>query len=141
MGRFQELILNESNIEIMKGAGLYNVFDLFVFAALPSKNMVLLKSVTNNFQIQVLCRPFQKTEEIGKRMKVLIRPEDISIALQPVTQISLRNQVYGTIEKIFSKDGLSFCLVNAGEKVLVEITEASMENNESGSWENGLLLI
>jgi molybdate transport system ATP-binding protein len=45
-----------------------------------------------------------------------------------VAQISLRNQIQGTIEKIFSKDGLSFCLVDSGEKVLVEITEASRKN-------------
>ena len=127
-GKFQDLILVESNLDMMKGAGIYNAFDLFVFAALPAQDMVLLKSVSNNFQVQVLCQPFQNKVEIGKQMKVLIRPEDISISLQPVKQISLRNQIKGTIEKIFSKDGLSFCLVDAGEKVLVEITEASLRN-------------
>ena len=127
-GKFQDLVLLESNLDIMKGAGLYNAFDLYVFAALPDQDMVLLKSVSNDFQVQVLCQPFQNKIEIGKQMKVLIRPEDISISLQPVKQISLRNQIQGTIEKIFSKDGLSFCLVNAGEKVLVEITEASLRN-------------
>ena len=127
-GKFQDLILQESNLDMMKGAGLYNAFDLFVFAALPSKNMVLLKSASNNFQVQVLCQPFQNKVEIGKQMKILIRPEDISISLQSVTQISLRNQIQGTIERIFSKDGLSFCLVDAGEKILVEITEASLRN-------------
>ena len=64
----------------------------------------------------------------GCQTKVLIRPEDVSIALQPVDQISLRNQIEGTIQKIFSKDGFWFCLVDAGEKILVEITEASGKN-------------
>ncbi len=127
-GKFQDLILQEANLDIMKGAGLYNAFDLFVFAALPAQDMVLLKSTSSNFQVQVLCQSFQDKVEIGKQMKILIRPEDISISLQPVMQISLRNQIQGTIEKIFSKDGLSFCLVNAGEKILVEITEASLRN-------------
>ncbi len=128
LGNFQDLIIDESNVGIMKGAGLYNVFDLYVFAALPAQDMVLLKSAENNFQVQVLCRPFNGNVEIGKQIKVLIRPEDISISLQPLDMISLRNQIRGTIEKIFSKDGLSFCLVDAGEKVLVEITEASRKN-------------
>lgn len=44
--------------------------------------------------------------------------------------ICLRNQHQGTIDKIFSRNGLSFCTVDAGEKVLVEITEASRENME-----------
>jgi molybdate transport system ATP-binding protein len=128
LGNFQDLILDESNVGIMKVAGLYNVFNLYVFAALPAQNMVLLKSPANDFQVQVLCQPFNNNAKIGKQMKVLIRPEDISISLQPVKQISLRNQIQGTIEKIFSKEGLSFCVVDAGEKVLVEITEASRKN-------------
>ncbi len=128
LGNFQELILDESNVELMKGAGLYNVYNLFVSEALPAKNMLLLANSSGSFQVQALCRPFQNNTETGKNTKVLIRPEDISISLQPVKHISLRNQVAGTIEKIFSKDGLSYCLVDAGEKVLVEITEASLIN-------------
>lgn len=128
LGKFQDLILDESNVELMKGAGLYNVFNLFVFATLPTKNLILLKSNFNNFQIQGLCQSSQQSFETGMPIKALIRPEDISISLKPVSQISMRNQIQGTIEKIFSKDGFSFCLVDAEEKILVEITEASRQN-------------
>jgi molybdate transport system ATP-binding protein len=129
LGRFQDLMLDESNIEVMRDAGLYNVFNLSVFATLQQKNMVLLRSQTSEFQVQVLLQSFSDPDiEVEKKIKVLIRPEDISIALRPVQQISLRNQIHGTIIKIFSRNGLSFCLVDAGEKVLVEITEASKRN-------------
>lgn len=128
LGKFHKLMSDESNLEKIKGAGLYNVFNLNVFAVLPVRNIILLKSTANNFQIQALHQSFQRSVEIGMETKVLIRPEDISIALQPVSQISLRNQVKGVIEKIFSKDGLSFCIVDAGERIWIEITEASMKN-------------
>ncbi|MCK3686422.1 molybdenum ABC transporter ATP-binding protein [Maribellus sp. YY47] len=128
LGRFQDLILDETNLEIMKGAGLYNVFDLCVFETLPSRGMVLLRSKTSDFQVQVLPQMLNGEVKKGVPVKVLIRPEDISIALYPIDHISLRNQLKGTIEKIFSRNGLSFCLVEAGEKVLVEITEASRKN-------------
>ncbi len=128
MGKFHDLLLDKSNLDLMKGAGLYNSFDLIVFASLLSQDMVLLKSLSGDFQVQVLSKTFNGIIEIGKQVKVLIRPEDISISLQPVERISLRNQVKGTIEKIFFKDGLSFCMVNTGERMLVEITEASRKN-------------
>lgn len=128
LGKFQDLILDESNVELMKGAGLYNVFNLYVFATLPEKNMMLLNSDKHNFQVQALCQPSAEEMQTGKLAKVLIRPEDVSIALKPVDQISLRNQIEGTIKKIFTKDGFWFCLVDAGEKILVEITEASGKN-------------
>ncbi len=131
-GKFQDLVLQESNLDMMKGAGLYNVFNVFVFASLPAKDIILMKSTSSDLQVQVLSQPLQGKVEVGKQMKVLIRPEDISISLQHVEHISLRNQIPGKIEKIFSKDGLSFCLVNAGEKILVEITEASLRNMDLG---------
>ncbi len=128
LGRFQDLVQDEDNIGIMKDAGLYNVFNLNVFASLPQKNMVLLSNEAGTFQVQVLLQSFLHKFELGKPVKVLIRPEDISVSLQPVGQISLRNQIKGSITKIFTRKGLSFCVVDAGEKVLVEITEASKKN-------------
>lgn len=128
LGRFQELILDENNLDIMKGAGMCNTFDLFVFASLSGQKMVLLSNNSNTFQVQVLPQTFPQIAEVGAAVKVLIRPEDVSLALQPVDGISLRNQLKGTILKIFVRDGLSFCLVDAGEKILVEITEASRKN-------------
>ncbi len=127
-GRFQDLLVDETNVEMMKGAGLYNVFNLSVFKALPHKNMVLLVSKTSGFQVQALYQSSGLNLETGRMTNVLVRPEDISIALKPVEFISLRNQIKGTIVKIFSKDGFWFCLVDAEEKLLVEITEASGKN-------------
>ena len=127
-GRFQDLLLEQSNVEMMKGAGLYNVFNLVVFATLPGENIVLLNNESGNFQVQALCQPLLPAMAVGQQTKVLIRPEDVSVALNPVDHISLRNQVKGKIEKIFSIDGFWFCLVDAGEKILVEITEASGKN-------------
>lgn len=128
LGKFQDLILDESNVDVMKDAGLYNVFNLIAVEVYPDKNMVLLNSNSHDFQVQALCQPAIEEMKTGRHTKVLIRPEDVSIALTPIDQISLRNQIEGTIEKIFSKDGFWFCLVDAGEKILVEITEASGKN-------------
>lgn len=132
LGKFQDLLLDEKNIGLMKDAGLYNAYNLGVSASLPDKNMVLLSNNPGDFHVQVLAPPGQQVFNVGKQIKVLIRPEDISISLHRVDQISLRNQIMGTIIKIFSRNGLSFCLVEAGEKVLVEITEASLKNMKLG---------
>lgn len=124
-GMLQNLFLKESNLDILKAEGFYNAFNMYVFATLPGLNMVLLKNNSVDFQVQVLSQHFFDKVEIGRKMKVLIRSEDITVSLQPVENISLRNQIRGTIVKIFTKNGLSFCIVDSGEKMVVEITEAS----------------
>lgn len=124
-GKFRDLITNEKNITLMQGTGIYNSFDLSVSGLSQSEDIVLLKSASSNFELQALAQSFNGEVKQGAFYKVLIRPEDISISLALVEGISLRNQVEGVVEKVFSKNGYSFCLVDAGEKLLAEITEAS----------------
>lgn len=126
--KFQNLILNERNLKLMHSSGWYNVLNLFVFAFLKSKNMVLLRSNSSPLEIQALSQFVYRDYEINQALKVLIKPENIAISRNPVPRISLRNQIYGTIKKIMHKNGLAFCIVDVGENIIVEITEASQIN-------------
>lgn len=124
-GLFRDLIADEQNVSLMQGSGIYNVFELSVADYNPLADIVILKSSVHNFTIQAIAKSFHEEVKPGTMVKVLIRPEDIAVSLSRVEGISLRNQVEGIVEKIFSRHGYSFCLVDAGEKLLVEITEAS----------------
>jgi molybdate transport system ATP-binding protein len=127
-GKFQDLILDERNLNVMHESGWFNIMHLFVFASLPSKDMVLLKSDKSDLQIQVLTQFINSSVEINTPLKVLIKPENIALAKEQVSNISLRNQIQGTIQKVFLKDGLAFCIVDVGENIIVEVTEASQKN-------------
>ncbi len=135
-GKFHELILDESNLHVMHESGWFNILHLYVFASLPLKNMVLLKSNISSLQIQVLSQSLHYDAEINSPLKVLIKPENIAISKEPVLNISLRNQVQGIIKKVFFQDGLAFCIVDIGEHIIVEITEASQKNMQLKPGEN-----
>lgn len=128
IGKFQDLILKKCNLSLMHETGFYNILHLLVFAHLESKNLILLKSDKSNLQIQVLNKGIQENIEVNSGLKVLIKPENIALSKEFIPQISLRNQIPGIIKKIFYKDGLAFCVVDIGERIIVEITEASQEN-------------
>lgn len=127
-GKFQDLILNEKNLDVMHESGWYNIMHLFVFAYLGSQNLVLLRSKSSELEIQVLDQSIRQQYKVNSLLKVLIKPENIAISKQQVPNISLRNQISGTISKIFYKNGLAFCVVDVGENIIVEITEASQKN-------------
>lgn len=129
-GKFQNLILKKSNLELMHETGFYNILHLFVFAYLKSKKLVLLKSDKSDLKIQVLNQSIQQKIEINSNLKVLIKPENIALSKRFVPHVSLRNQIQGTIRKIFYKDGLAFCMIDIGENIIVEITEESQLNME-----------
>ena len=127
-GKFHNLILFEQNLKLLHESGWYNVLNLYVFAFLQSKNIIILKNATGELSLQVVYNSFQAKLELKKEVKVLIKPENIILAKQPVLNISLRNQIQGTIVKIFIKDGYAYCIINIGLNIIVEITEASQKN-------------
>ncbi len=128
MGNFQDIIVSEKNLELLQGAGLYNVFQLKLFGFNKEGDIALLRSAENEFTIQALFQSLAPGQNINDDVKVLIRPEDIALSLSRIEGISLRNQIKGTITKVFHKDGHTLCLVDAGEKMIVEITDASRKN-------------
>lgn len=131
-GKFQELILNQSNLNLMHERGFYNILHLYVFAHFKPKDLVILKSIHSDLNIQVLSQSIPEHRAVSNEVKVVVKPENIAISLNPVTQISLRNQIQGTIKEIFYKEGLAFCVVDVGEHIIVEITEASQINMKLG---------
>jgi len=127
-GKFQELITEKSNLEAMYEKGWFNILHVDVFAHHEAKNLVLLNSSKSNLQIQALSQAINGNIVVNRKLKVLIKPENIAIAKKPVSNISLRNQIKGTIKKVFLKDGLAFCVVDVGENIVAEVTEASQKN-------------
>ncbi|AHW60015.1 molybdate transport system ATP-binding protein [Draconibacterium orientale] len=127
-GKFTDLLDQPENLELMHQSGWYNVLHLSVLEYLESKNMVLLKSHKSNLQIQALTQTIGKDVEVNQELKVLIKPESIALSKEPVQNISLRNQVAGTMKEVFLKDGLAFCVVDVGENIIVEVTEASQKS-------------
>lgn len=134
-GKFQDIIMDEANLEAMNESGWYSALHLYVFAMLESKNMALLKSNKSDLQIQVLTQTLNGHTRINQRLRVLIKPENIALAKEPVQNISLRNQIKGTIKKVFVKNGLAYCVVDVGDNIIAEVTEASQKNMKLGPGE------
>ena len=58
---------------------------------------------------------------------VTVQPSEIALAKHRIENISMQNQIRGTIEKIYDSEGKVFCFINTGVPVLVEITAFTAE--------------
>ncbi|VAW22068.1 Molybdenum ABC transporter ATP-binding protein ModC [hydrothermal vent metagenome] len=126
-GLFHDLVVKESCFDLIHRSGLLNVFRMNVSRLMENSNLVTLKSYTHNFCIQALFQSLPVGKGVDDEVQVLVKPDDIAVSLEPVTGISIRNQIKGVIKDMFEKDGYSLCMVDSGEKILVEITEASRQ--------------
>jgi molybdate transport system ATP-binding protein len=70
----------------------------------------------------ILKGPLRQDLPLGSEINVLLRPQDIALALKDVLHISMQNHLPGRIGRVLQLSGRTMCLVDAGVKLLAEVT-------------------
>ncbi len=124
-GNYLDLIEKDLLIDIMEESGLTNMIP-FKIEHIGKESFDLSKQ-TSKGQINIKRSTPLNHFEINDEINVSIRPEDIAIALHEVKDVSIRNQLEGTISQIIKHGNHTYCLVDVGFKLLVTITETSRQ--------------
>ncbi|MFT5750015.1 MAG: molybdate transport system ATP-binding protein [Ancylomarina sp.] len=122
-GNYFELVEKDLLLDIMEESGFTNMIP-FKIEHIGEASLELSKK-TNQGQINISRNKPLSHFEIGDEINVSIRPEDIAIALHQIEDVSIRNQLEGTILQIIKHGNHTYCLVDVGFKLLVTITETS----------------
>lgn len=123
---YTELIKNRSCVELLKGNGMLNVIKSSVFAHHNKNGLILLNAGSADKVIVIAMEQGEENHRIGERVKIFLRPEDISLSLQFIKNVSFRNRIQGTVTDIFQTENKTICLVDVGFPLLVAITYASL---------------
>jgi len=62
----------------------------------------------------------------GERLHASIRPEDVALSLEPVTGISIRNQLPGRVRTVTAHPDRALAEIDAGVPILVEISHRTV---------------
>jgi molybdate transport system ATP-binding protein len=132
-GPYRELLTDRDALVAMHHQGLMNVLPLLCINYLHREGMSVYqpayppshKAATGARAIK---GPLEESFHIGQPVQVMLRPQDIALALAPVEYISMQNQLPGCVERVIVMKGRTMCLVNAGLPLLVEITHLSQRD-------------
>lgn len=125
-GNYFELVEKDLLIDIMEASGLNNVISFKLTHV--ETNYYELSKKTKGGELKIKRQKQMQHFEIGDNINVSLRPEDIAIALHQVKDVSIRNQLEGTISSIIKHENKIYCLVDVGFKLLVSITETSLNS-------------
>lgn len=126
-GKYLDLITKDASLDIMRGAGLLNVIPFQVREHDMENGISVLSNQNAVHEIKVQRELMCEICQIGDEMNVSLRPEDIALTLQPIENISIRNQIPGIITKIIQKECKTYCIVDVGFQLIVSITQASQK--------------
>ncbi len=119
-------LLKEKAISSIFGAGsIVNSIDMTVLNTNPNSGLTMLGWRGTENEVLISCEKSKANYLEGQKIKIFINADDIALSTEKSNTISIQNQVFGTIDEIISKGPTLLCIIDAGFKLVVEITAES----------------
>ncbi len=131
-GDFWELLTDPAAAHVLHGHDPVNVTALTVHERVGSAGLAQLVRTepsegpaAPSMPPVRITAPVEDSVPVGAVVHAVIRPQDIALALAPVEQISMQNQIPGVVRRITRLPRLTLCHVDVGFELVAEITHRS----------------
>ncbi len=127
-GHYADLALKAQNQEILRTARIVNLLNLVPEGCDADRGVCRYRLDTN------ACSPVYPNEPVvlkgpfcegREAVRASLQPADISLALGPVEYISIQNQFRGVVRDIIDTPEKTFCRVDIGVDLLVDVTHCA----------------
>ena len=122
-GNYYELVAQEETSHELIKSGLMNTIELKKESTDRKKGIIILSG--NDHKIYAESQLSDNLHD--STVNVFLRPEDITLALHKIEDISMQNQIEGIIERLIVTDNKVLCIVDHGFRLIAEVTLATKE--------------
>lgn len=124
-GNYYELISKNEAINVLAKSGLLNNIELKVDFIDGEKGLMLLSHSGR----QIIAESWLNEKHYfnDQYVNIFLRPEDVTLALHKIEDISIQNQIEGTIEQLVVMDNKVICVINHGFRLIAEVTLATKQ--------------
>jgi molybdate transport system ATP-binding protein len=124
-GNYYELLKKQAITDLFQHGNLINTIEMNLAELNMSKGLASLSVANHTNQVQVKCDSNLEKCAVGQRLKILISADDIALSKNRLEDVSIQNQVAGKVVDIVERGTTLLCIVDAGFKLVVEITVES----------------
>ena len=125
---YHRLIRKKEMQKIFSNNTLINSVNMKVSRITDNSGLTILSANGNTGNtVKVLCEKSRTGYLAGEELKIFIRSDDIALSTTRLENITIQNQLEGTITDIIERDDVMLCLVDAGFPLVVEITAESLK--------------
>ena len=105
----------------------YNVFKGVIAETSTEKGVTTVR-IDEQENLNIYIESDEMLFHQGDRIKISIRGSDVSLSLKHLENISIRNQLPGTVESVFQHRNHLVCIVNCGIQLITRLTIESGRN-------------
>ena len=136
-GQYYDLLKIKAVSEIFGASALVNSINLKVLQTTPNGLTILGAEGTKN-EVRIKCESCRDHYTEGQNIKIFINADDIALSAGKLSNVTIQNQVEGKVTDIIQRGASLLCIVDAGFKLVVEITAESQKrmqiNEGSNVW-------
>lgn len=122
---YYELLKNKATSEIFSSNALINSIEMEVMKSSPENGLTFLSRKNGNTEVFVKCEKSKAMYQEGQQIKIFIYADDIALSAEKLRNVTIQNQIEGVVSDIIQREDTMLCIVNAGFKLVVEITSES----------------
>jgi molybdate transport system ATP-binding protein len=122
-GNYYDLIGKNEVTEALNNSGLINSVELTIKYIDGDKGLIIL----NHGDQQIYAESVLSEEKFieDKKVSIILRPEDVTLAAHKIKDISIQNQLEGKIEKLITTRNRVLCVIDHGFKLISEVSLAT----------------
>ncbi len=124
---YHNLLKNNDISEVFGSTTLVNSIEMNVIKTMPENGLTILGRKHNNNEVYIKCEKSNGKYIEGQRIKIFIQADDIALSKEKLNNVTIQNQVQGVVTDIIGRDATLLCIVDAGFKLVVEITTESQK--------------
>ena len=106
---------------------LVNSIDMKVLSNHRKSGLTHLVWKQGHREVFIKCEKSNGNYKDGQDLKIFVNADDIALSTRKQEQITIQNQIEGTITDIIERESTLLCIVDAGFKLVVEITSESQK--------------
>ena len=126
-GEYYDLLKKQEVSELLGNSALVNSIEMTVAKNTEENRLTLLEYLNNNEKVVVKCEKSKEQYEIGRKIKIFINADDIALSNKYMPEITIQNQIEGTVKDLIERGSTLLCIVDVGFKLVVEITFESQK--------------
>jgi molybdate transport system ATP-binding protein len=126
-GEYNDLLKKQPTTEMFGSGSVVNSVTMKVASVHPEKGLAVLSRESNNRTITIKCEKCKEGYKPGQELKVFINADDIALSAKKLTNITVQNQLEGSVVEVIENDATRLCIIDVGFRLVVEITLESQQ--------------
>ncbi|MFC0877223.1 molybdenum ABC transporter ATP-binding protein [Saccharicrinis sp. FJH2] len=124
---YHKLLEQKETHHIFSSGSVMNAITMNVNQVKRDEGLTILSSPNRKANIRILCERSNGHYAPKQELKIFINSEDIALSKHFLKDVTIQNQIRGTITNIIERDSSTLCIVDAAFPLVVEITAESLK--------------